>query len=376
VDRSSFSGQTLQVRESLVPAEDAPRARPVLRSTRGGAAALSAEAQTSIVWVRLLLGALLKRGIDGAALFDEMQVTPSLLGDSRVRISIATWHALVQRTLTLCRDDGLGLAIGASAPESALRITGQLALASDTLRDALRAFERYHAILADVRFCGLVEEGERAYIVYAPPPARAAALVRFDAELALSLMYRIALHFLRPHGADITELWLAHPAPAYAARYDEVFRCPVRFGRPRNAIVLERSALDRSQGHADRWYIELLRECAERTLAEQRAPSFPDQVRALLRHEVGLRGAVAARVARLFKLDGRQLRHRLLRCDVRWSSLVDEARREIACDELQRGDTTLRDLAERLGFSDQSAFNRAFKRWTGVTPARYAHRVR
>jgi AraC-like DNA-binding protein len=64
-----------------------------------------------------------------------------------------------------------------------------------------------------------------------------------------------------------------------------------------------------------------------------------------------------------------------MRDRVAWSQLVDEARCRVALDQLQRGESRLGEIARRTGFSSQSAFNRAFKRWTGMTPGRYADEV-
>jgi AraC-like DNA-binding protein len=330
----------------------------------------------SIVWVRALLGGVLRHGYEREELLRDSWLSPSQLGDSRVRIQLRDWRALVLRALQLTQDSSLGIGLGGSAPEDVLQVVGQLALASGTLREGLRMFERYRLILGDARLCTLVEQGERAYVMYGAQPAPEPEVARFSAELTLGLLYRVSRWFTGHEGHTIAEVWFTHAPPSYAARYRDLFHAPVRFDRPRNAIVLERAFLDRRQLYADPWFVGVLREGADRMLAEQHTPCLADRVRALLRHEIDLRGVDAARVARLFKLDARQLRHHLLRANTSWSSLVDEARSQIACDELRRGDASLCQLAERLGFSDQSAFNRAFKRWTGVTPARYGRGAR
>jgi AraC-like DNA-binding protein len=325
----------------------------------------------SIVWVHALVAALARRGIDREELFRGSHLSSSLLGDTRGRVSLADWRALVKRTMVLTGDPGLGITIASTAPDGLLQIVGQMAAAAGTMRQALRLSERYRPLLGNLNRFDLLEEGERAYFTVVPTSPDPEA-PHFDAEMALSLLYRMSRRYARHEGEDAQEVWFTHAAPAYAARYAEVFRCPVHFERSRNAIIFDRVYLDAPLIYANPALLDVLREGAERMLAEQGPPSLPDRVRAILRHEADLRRVSVEHVARRLKLDARSFRRQLIQADAPWSLLIDEARCRIACEELRRGDMPIRDLAERLGFSEQSAFNRAFKRWTGMTPAKYS----
>jgi AraC-like DNA-binding protein len=325
----------------------------------------------SVVWVRGLIDALSKRAIDSEALFRGTSVSAKLLADSRARISLEQWDELVQHAMLLTRNPGLGIAIASTAPEHLYHIVGSIALACGSLRHAMQMFERYRALLGNTQRFDLVEEGSRAYFVYAPVCVNPKHQ-EFGAELALGLVYRAARRFAGRDDQDAEEVWFTHAPPDYAERYAELFRCPVRFGRPRNAIMFARACLDAEHVYRNPVLLDVLRDGAERLLAQQGTPTLAERVRAVLRYEVDLRNVTAARIAHLLKLDPRGLRHQLIRERVAWSQLVDEARCRIALDELQRGGCRLDDVARRIGFSSQSAFNRAFKRWTGMTPGRYA----
>lgn len=328
----------------------------------------------SIVWVRALIDALERRGIAREELFLGTRTSQGLLGDDRARISLGEWEQLVQRAMTLTRDPALAISIVSTSSDHLHHIVGPIAVACASLRQAIRMFERYVSLFGNAHRFELVEEGNRAYLVQAPvsitPPHP-----QFEAELALGLLYRNALRFARRDGNDADEVWFAHAVPAYAERYAEVFRCPVSFGRPRNAIVFSRVCLDARYVHGNALLLEVLREGADRLLSQQGTPTLPERVRAILLHEVDLRRMTAARIAGLLKLNTRTLRTQLISENVSWSQLLDEARCRIACQQLQRGDTRIRELSERLGFSRQTAFSRAFKRWTGMTPSKYAQDV-
>jgi AraC-like DNA-binding protein len=324
----------------------------------------------SMILVRGLVAALQSRGIDQSALFENTGLEGSVLADGNARISLAGWRTLTQRAIALTNERGLGLSIGGNASDHMLQIVVQLAVACGTLREAMRMLERYRVLLGNTIQFDLIEEGELAYFVCAPllPDP---VVPEFDPEFVMSLVYRVARRFVQRDTDDAKEVWFAYPAPEHAARYSEVFNCPVRFDRPRNAILVARALMDQAQPYADTRMLELLRDAAERMLVEHSAPSLPDQVRALLRSETDLRKMDAGRVAKMLRLHPRTFRRQLIAAKAPWSELLDETRRRIACDELRRSDISIREVADRLGFSEPSAFTRAFKRWTGKTPAKY-----
>jgi AraC-like DNA-binding protein len=324
----------------------------------------------SIVWVSGLVAALARRDIDPEELFRGSDVHSGLLGDASARISLNDWRGLVKRAMFLTRDPGLGITIASAASDSIHQIVGQIASACGTMREGMRMFERYRPLLGNTNRFDLIEEGERAYFVFAPLSPNPEA-PHFDAELALGLVYRFSRRYAKHESEDAQEVWFSHATPAHVERYAEVFRCPVHFARRRNAILFHREHLDEPLIYANSVLLEVLRDGAERLLAEQGTPSLPERVRAMLRHEVDLRGVDAERVARLLKLDVRSFRRQLIEADGPWSVLIDEVRCRIACDELRRGSMPIGELSERLGFSEPSAFNRAFRRWTGTTPGKY-----
>lgn len=323
----------------------------------------------SIVWVHALLGVLAKKGIEASALLSGSDVQPNMLADGRARVTLSQWRSLVRRTIELADDPGLGLTIGATAPDSMYQLVVPIVSACRTMREAMQLFDRYRPLMGNMNRFEMVEEGDRAYLTFSPlcPDPE---LTHFDAELGLSLVYRVPRRFAKRDSDDADEVWFTHPEPAHVARYAEVFRCPVRFGKPRNAILFSRHYLDEEQIYANPVLLDTLRESGERLLTQQGNPSLSDRVRTLLLHQRDLHRVNADLIAKQLKLNPRSFRRQLSEAGTSWTVLLDEARCRIACDELRRG-ITIQELTDRLGFSEPSAFNRAFKRWTGKTPAKY-----
>lgn len=326
----------------------------------------------SVVIVRGILSEVRRRGFDPEELLRTTGIDAERIADIRATVSLEQGHLLVRKAMELTQEPGLGLAIGANAPESMLQVFGHLILSHNTIRDAFAALRRYSSLVIEGPLWGLTEQGDRAIFTF-EPSVQLGDTTRFTVEIVLALTARIGSHFLSGSGdAGIEEVHVQHAAPSYANRYPEVFGCTVLFKQAQNALIFPRSVIDLPQPHADSTLRTVLRDTAERLLQERSQQSTADRVRTLLRWEHDLANVDITRISRHLGMSARALRRRLGAEGTPLSLLVDEARCEVACRELRRPDATIKETAELLGFSEPSAFHRAFKRWTGRTPAEFS----
>jgi AraC-like DNA-binding protein len=162
-------------------------------------------------------------------------------------------------------------------------------------------------------------------------------------------------------------------APEQTSEHLRIFRAPVLFGYTTNTFVIEREFLERQIPAADERLYEIMRRYLERILEE-----MPQE------HEVlaSVRRAVAEsmreghpslkRVAKKIAMSPRTLQRQLKEQGMDFKKLVADTRRRFALSYLGNRSHTLTEIAFLLGYSEVSAFNRAFKHWTGSTPL--AHR--
>jgi AraC-like DNA-binding protein len=281
-------------------------------------------------------------------------------------------HALthvVAVAYRLTNDPALGLSLGMSAPPSLLSVAGQLLMSCPTLRSAFSEAERFMPLFLSSGRLRLREEGDLGYLAFEPGDAHEAT--RFVTEFVLSFVLRVGFQFASRAAAPV-EVRVRHAAPSYAALYEQAFAAPTRFGAERDEIVFHREVLDIYQPFADESLRVLMRHRAEDLLlSTQLRDSVHSQVRVALLGDPSLSDVDADSVARKVGMSPRSLRRRLRQEGVLLSDLVDELRREISFRELLHADTPIKQIADRVGFSEVSAFHRAFKRWTGVTPAKY-----
>jgi AraC-like DNA-binding protein len=327
----------------------------------------------SILFARGLIGEVVRRGFDAKSVLEDSGIHPERLDDVRDMLSLTETARLVDRAVTLTSDPALGLTAGASAPDHAVQVFGHLILAQGTIREAFATLSRYGTLLSDGTTWTLLERDDYA-MWSCSTLLREGALIRLLMDYTFAFTANIGRHFFPP-GERLRAVHFQHPAPSYAERYTEVFHCPVLFEQEHNATVFSRVLLDRRKLHADATVDGLLRETADRLLQERsHHRSLTDAVRVLLRNERELPSLDMRQVARLLRLSVHSLRRKLSAEGTSFSILLDEARCQIARQHLTRPGTTIQQTAEVLGFSETSAFFRAFKRWTGQTPTEFRRR--
>lgn len=168
------------------------------------------------------------------------------------------------------------------------------------------------------------------------------------------------------------EVQFAHQPPRQTSEHLRVFGAPVSFAAPTNALVFDPEFVERQVPSADERLYPIMRRYLEQVLQEM--PRETDEL-ASVRRAVGeiMREGdpKLADVARKIALSPRTLQRRLKEQGLDFKGLVDDTRRRFSLNYLKDPQHTLTEIAYLLGYSEVSAFNRAFKRWTGTTPVSY-----
>jgi AraC-like DNA-binding protein len=197
-----------------------------------------------------------------------------------------------------------------------------------------------------------------------------AALVEFNLSVAVSVGSR-ALG--RP--SALTEVWFTHPAPADVRHHRAAFGAPLRFDAPYNALISPAAQYREPLRGANPLGLEnVLRQARAMLDALPSYTSFADQVRGQIRDTLPKGNTNASAIAEDLGMSARTLHRRLQGEGVSYQELLDQVRLDIATGHLVTGRHSIVAIAERVGFSQPSTFHRAFKSWTGLTPAEYQQR--
>ncbi|MFG6440287.1 AraC family transcriptional regulator [Roseateles sp. LKC17W] len=285
-------------------------------------------------------------------------------------VALKRWQSLLQQARDL--DPGpkatftLRLARGI-APRH-FGIVGFAALASGTLAEALQRLERHHRAIYDVNLAQVRPCAEGLCIEWGVARGRPGALVD---ETAIAALMQLTREFTgRPVRALAVDF--VNPRPADVRPYEDFFGGPVRFGQPSTRVVLAASDLALPLRGADAALLALLDAQAERLLQEVAAVAGPLAVwRQAL---VGLIRSGRTQLADLaddLQMSPRSLQRRLADQGISFQALLGQTRQQLAEAYLRDASVELAEVALLLGYSEQSAFTRAFRQWTGQAPLQW-----
>jgi AraC-like DNA-binding protein len=172
----------------------------------------------------------------------------------------------------------------------------------------------------------------------------------------------------------------AHPVPKYEREFAPVFKIPVEFSQGESALVFKSAALGTALPTADPVLHSLLLRQASTMMPRRRTNrTLMDRVRTVAREELSASFGDQSRVARRLGMSSATLRRRLEHeHGARYTNILSDIRKDIATSCLAESTLSIDEIGRRAGFSQKTAFYRAFKRWLGCTPAefRHANRVR
>jgi AraC-like DNA-binding protein len=325
--------------------------------------------------VRAVSGELQRDGVRVESILDGVGLSPSTLKDVTGRLSARDESRFVGEAMRVSGHDDLGLRVGDAAPTYALHVIGPLLQSVGSLRRAHQIFLRYGRWLSEGARYELFEANDGATFRYTNL-LDAGELHRFYAELCLAFVYRVAKGIVG-HESHAEVIRFAHPRPPYIETYAKVFDCPVEFDQAENEIVFDSSLLDLERLPADDSLLSLLQQRAEDLLSMLGAEiPLEARVRDLLRAEPDLTQLSLTTMASRLGIGEKTLQRRLADVGRSWSALVSTEQKQRAFEALAESPVSIKELAHRLGFSDSTTFHRAFKRWTGMTPAEYRARHR
>lgn len=323
---------------------------------------------------QLVIAGAAAAGVPPPALVAAAGLEPAALADPDGRLPRALETRIWQEAARLAGDDAFGLHLAERNAAPGFGALGYALRSSATLGDAYARLIRFVRVAVQGPVLSLELDGPLARLRHTPPAAPPPPS-RHGVEYLVATLVEMARQGVdrefRPRAVSFR-----HAAPAHLDEHHRVLGPRVQFGADRDELVIERARLARPQREAEPALASVL----DGHLASQLAAlptdddaGFLDRARAALAAELDggegepALGAVAARL----HMSRRSLQRRLQVEGSSLSALLDRLRAELAVQALGDARESIGEVAFRLGFADVTTFHRAFKRWTGVTPATY-----
>lgn len=312
------------------------------------------------------------RGLDVESLLATVGIDPACLDDPDARIPIEQEEALWTEMACVADDPFFGLHAQRSIPPGTIDVLDYAVRSSPTLRDAFRSLVRYNRLVHDVAEFELVESGDEARLTqrFRGDPRGASWQV---ADYSLGGLLTVCRELV---GDDWTPLsvTISHASPPDPAPYRALFGISPRFDGDVNELVVPRDLLDRRIAGADPLLHDVLRRHADALLARlPRTEDLAGQVRDLLARDLAQGEPRIESVAKRLGVNVRTLQRRLADGGSSFQDVLDEVRHDLALRLLDERRVAVAEVGYLLGYSEPSAFHRAFKRWTGTTPDRWRH---
>lgn len=303
---------------------------------------------------------------------DPREVVPRGLpqgdADHLGRFPAEDYCRLLIKAAELLNDPLLGLHLGQTIQPAHLGALGYVLLACENLGAALLRIERYHRLIHDINPIHHVVVAGNLELQWGVSHGKPGAL--FD-EAGISSIVQFGRE-LCGRRVPLAQVDFVNPAPPDARPYRDYFGCPVRFGQPLTRLVIPLASLQAPLRQPDPLLLKLMEEQMDAALAQlPQAGDLAELARRVVAHLAPQGRPELDAVAHELHLTPRVFYRRLAERGLNFRDLRDAALRQVAELHLRDPRLTLTEVGLLLGYSEQSAFSRAFKRWTGVSPLRW-----
>lgn len=328
----------------------------------------------SVSVFRRYLDFAVSKGADRTTLIQHAGFDQALPTGPDERIGFRFYRNLVQASVKDTDDPSLPLRYPFETGLDTASIVGLIIQSADNLGDAFGQLNRFARLMMEIDIMDgydrhpIEVNGAQAWILDARPEPNT-----FPELTEISLGRIIGeTRALFPDQTFAEHITVTHPRPSHGELYEELWECPVEFSVRRNAIRFQRSWLDVKFDRANAYALNVFSERASDLKAQlQQKHDLRSKIETELIPNLHRGTSDIDQIARTLGMSRTTLYRHLKEDGITFAQILDELRRRIAMDYLSSNKASIKETAYLVGFSEASSFNRAFKRWTGMTPKKF-----
>lgn len=317
-------------------------------------------------------------GVDQSGILREVGLSEDDLTDQDSRVDYDTYLTLIDLLIAKTGEPALLAKHAVETQLEKISVVGLIVGSAASLPDAMQQLNRYASLMVEIdimdggrRFSVSQDGGEVWIIDNRPDPNRSPALTeaafgRFIGEFRRNL----------PEHPFAVRIEMTHAKPAHADELVQLLQCPIAFGSTRNAMQIAPEWLLRPFENTSRYVFGIFADKADALLAElDKEESIRARVEAALMPGLHKGEASIDTIASELGMSRATLYRRLKQEGTTFAGIADELRCRMASDYLAARKVSVNEAAYLVGFSEASSFVRAFRRWTGQTPAEYRNQL-
>ena len=344
--------------------EAADSGGPATALTGAGPAILASAATGIVGHIERLHG-------DIDSIFGNAGIAPEMAGMPTLQLRLAAFITLFEEAARRTQQDNFGLWFGNQFMPRDLGLWGYAAISSPTVGSALENLVNLFRYQQGSSFLRCVKRKDGLlrleYQIVAPDIVGR----RQDAELSLGMFLNVIRESLGPKWAP-EEVHFEHPRPQAWKEHESAFDAPVYFSQPTNALVFRGDILGRSMPARDLQLLAVMQTCMEQLgPTSAAADGLFDRICAAIRMRLPNGYPTLEQIAHDLRISPGAVQRELSDHNFTYKDAVETTRRNLAEMYLQQRQLPLTEIALLLGYSELSAFSRAFTRWTGTSPRHY-----
>ena len=313
------------------------------------------------------------RGYSLKALLSGSEISHLTLSHTRASVSLEQYKRLIENAYRLSRDHSFAAQLGEQSFINNGNLLTSRVMHSETVEEAIALIIRYQSLLSDVMTLK-TKRTKGGTLLQIHTSEALATCLPFFVEHTFAQVYAMGKYCLEEPDSDLRHDF-SYPRPSNSKYFSRYFSSNIRFDQAYNQLFLPDGLLQRELLFSDP-LLAAQREtqCQNRIREINSKHDVLYKVRQVFKHQA-LNSLSHERLAELLCVSPRTLRRQLSARGSSYSELLEEERKKLAVKSMTKQTTSLDQLAESLGYRDQSSFSRAFKRWFGVSPKHFTQKV-
>lgn len=313
---------------------------------------------------------IVQHGGDLDRVFGRSGIDPEQLLHPTLSLPLPNYCKVLEEAAQQTGCDNFGLRYGQQFQPQALGLLGYIGLCSATLEDALINFSQAFPFHQHSTLIELVDQGECYRFDY---QVRHGAIHerRQDAELTMGMAMNLVRHVLGANWAP-RQVTFEHARPQDWHEHRDAFQADVGFGQGCNSLLIPKCELiDQAMPGSDPILLMLIKDAIRQLGDNGNETSLLERARQTILATLHLGEPALDEIAHHLGLSEWTLQRKLREHGLSFTQLVDQIRQDSAVAHLKQQNLSVTQLAAMLGYSETSAFSRAFKRWFGLSPKQW-----